>query len=29
MDIYIGADYKGLEKKNELVKFLFMVLPLV
>lgn len=22
MDIYIGADYKGLEKKNELVKFL-------
>ncbi|MBR2543388.1 RpiB/LacA/LacB family sugar-phosphate isomerase [Candidatus Saccharibacteria bacterium] len=22
MDIYIGADYKGLERKNELVKFL-------
>ena len=22
MDIFIGADYKGFEKKNELVKFL-------
>ncbi|MBR5939447.1 RpiB/LacA/LacB family sugar-phosphate isomerase, partial [Candidatus Saccharibacteria bacterium] len=22
MNIYIGADYKGFEKKNELVKFL-------